>query len=88
MEDLSKQIRVMEKLSRSLGEVNFTYAPNKDGFAVKCGEKLNIIECPDEATASSLSCLLNKVFTSQKAEIEDKLASIALKCEELNLFLQ
>ncbi len=87
MTDLTTKIRKLERYSKALGEIRFTVSIIGGNTTVKLWKKYNLCSVPDKDSGDILIDSLNAAVTNQKTKIDDALALLSERAEQLTLNL-
>jgi hypothetical protein len=87
MTDLTTKIRKLERYSKALGEIKFTVSIIGSKTTVKLFKKYNLCTVPDQDSGDILIDNLNAAVINQKTKIDDALALLSEKAEQMTLNL-
>jgi hypothetical protein len=87
MTDLTLKIRKLERYSKALGEIRFTVSIIGGNTTVKLWKKYNLCSVPDKDSGEILIDFLNAAVTNQKTKIDDALALLSERAEQITLDL-
>lgn len=86
---LGDKIATLERFKKTLINLSFTASVTADGKArVKFKKKIVIAECPDKDSAELFSESLNCVVKNTQKRVEEILIHLAVRCEQLSIFLK